>query len=132
MDYKALLFVARFCYARARGSTGLLYIVATIMTLPKPKMMMRLRKERKLSYIRVNTASEFLAGNGDFCLTGTVPHARHYNPRLVFFYLIFTAVYIVERLVLQTIYVLNKEILHFLGLKSVVYNQERFQIKNRL
>ena len=37
-------------------------IVATIMTLPKPKMMMRLRKERKLSYIRVNTASEFLAG----------------------------------------------------------------------
>ena len=47
-------------------------IVATIMTLPKPKMMMRLRKERKLSYIRVNTASEFLAGNGDFCLTSTV------------------------------------------------------------
>ena len=41
-------------------------IVATIMTLPKPKMMMRLRKERKLSYIRVNTASEFLAGNDDF------------------------------------------------------------------
>ena len=47
-------------------------IVATIMTLPKPKMMMRLRKERKLSYIRVNTASEFLAENGDFCLTSTV------------------------------------------------------------
>ena len=97
-------------------------IVATIMTLPKPKMMMRLRKERKLSYIRVNKASEFLAGNGDFCLTGTVTHARHYNPRLVFFYLIFTAVYIVEWLVLQTIYVLNKEILQFLGLKSAVYN----------
>ena len=71
MDYKALLFVARFCYARARGSTGLLYIVATIMTLPKPKMMMRLRKERKLSYIRVNSTSEFPAGNGDFSLTGT-------------------------------------------------------------
>ena len=34
----------------------------------------------------------------------------------------FTAVYIVEQLVLQTIYVLNKEILQFLGLKSVVYN----------
>ena len=34
-------------------------------------------------------------------------------------------VYIVERLVLQTIYVLNKEILQFLELKSVVYNQER-------
>ena len=29
-----------------------------------------------------------------------------------------TAVYIVEQLVLQTIYVLNKEILQFLGLKS--------------
>ena len=34
----------------------------------------------------------------------------------------FTAVYIVERLVLQTIYVLDKEILQFLGLKFVVYN----------
>ena len=34
----------------------------------------------------------------------------------------FTAVYIVERLVLQTIYVLNKEIHQFLGLKSTVYN----------
>ena len=31
---------------------------------------------------------------------------------------------------LQTIYVLNKEILQFLGLKSAVYNQERFQIKS--
>ena len=43
---------------------------------------------------------------------------------------LFTPVYIVERLVLQTIYVLNKakEILQFLGLKSVVYNRERFQI----
>ena len=34
----------------------------------------------------------------------------------------FTAVYIVERLVLQTIYVLHKKILSLLGLKSVVYN----------
>ena len=37
----------------------------------------------------------------------------------------FTAVYIVEWLVLQTIYVLNKEILQFLALKSAVWNQER-------
>ena len=37
----------------------------------------------------------------------------------------FSAVYIVERLILQTIYVLNKEILQFLGLKSAVYNQEQ-------
>ena len=44
----------------------------------------------------------------------------------------FTAVYIVERLVFQTIYVLNKEILQFLGLKSAVYNQEQFQIKSEL
>ena len=33
----------------------------------------------------------------------------------------FTAVYIVEWFVLQTIYVLNKEILQYLSLKSVVY-----------
>ena len=40
---------------------------------------------------------------------------------LYIFYPIFTAVYIVERLVLpETIYVLNKEILQFLGLKSAV------------
>ena len=45
---------------------------------------------------------------------------------------IFSAVYFVERLILQTIYVLNKEILQFLGLKSAVYNQERFQIKSAL
>ena len=44
----------------------------------------------------------------------------------------FTAVYIVERLGLQTIYVVNKEILQFLGLKSAVYNREQFQIKSGL
>ena len=33
---------------------------------------------------------------------------------------------------LQTIYVLNKEILQFLGRKSMVYNQEQFQIKSKL
>ena len=44
----------------------------------------------------------------------------------------FTVVYIVERLILQTIYVLNKEILQFFGLISTVYNQERFQIKSGL
>ena len=55
-----------------------------------------------------------------------IPYVRHYNPRFVYFlHPFFTAVYIVERLVLQTIYVLNKEILQFLGLKSSVYNQEQ-------
>ena len=44
----------------------------------------------------------------------------------------FTAIYIVEWSVLQTIYVLNKEILQFQGLKSMVYNQEWFQIKRGL
>ena len=38
----------------------------------------------------------------------------------------FTAVYIVERLVLQTIYVVNKEILQFLSLRSAVYNLDKF------
>ena len=41
----------------------------------------------------------------------------------MFFILFFTAV--VERLVLQTIYVLDKEILKFFGLKSAVSNQEQ-------
>jgi hypothetical protein len=47
----------------------------------------------------------------------------------IFYY---TAVFIVERLILQTINVLYKEILQFLALKSTVYNQERFQIKRGL
>ena len=44
----------------------------------------------------------------------------------IFFNPFFTGVYMVEWLLLQTIYVLNKEILQFLDLKSTVYNQERF------
>ena len=51
---------------------------------------------------------------------------------LYIFTLFFTGVYIVEQLVLQTIYVLNKEILKILGIKSAVYNWERFQIKSGL
>ena len=38
----------------------------------------------------------------------------------------------IERLILQTIYILNKQIHRFLGLKSAVYNQELFQIKSGL
>ena len=44
----------------------------------------------------------------------------------------FTAVYILEQLVLEAIYVLKKEILQILGLKSAVYNQEWFMIKSGL
>ena len=50
----------------------------------------------------------------------------------IFFTRFFTAVYISERLVLQTIYVINKEILQILGQKSAVYNGERIQIKSGL
>ena len=42
------------------------------------------------------------------------------------------AIYIVEQMILQTIYVINKDILQFLGLKSMIDNQERFQIKSGL
>ena len=60
-----------------------------------------------------------------------LPYTPHYNPRFVYFFTpFFIAVYIVEWLVLQTIYVLNKEILQCLGLKSEVYNSDRFQIKS--
>ena len=48
----------------------------------------------------------------------------------LFFTLFFTSAYIVERLVLKTIYMPNKEILQFLGLKSAVYNWERLHIKS--
>ena len=39
-------------------------------------------------------------------------------------------VYIVAQLVLQTIYVLNKEILQFFSLKSAVYYWDQFQIND--
>ena len=44
--------------------------------------------------------------------------------------ILFTAVYIAEWLVLQTIYVLKKGNSSFFGLKSMVHNQEWFQIKS--
>ena len=50
----------------------------------------------------------------------------------IFFTPLLSAVYNVERLILQTIYIINKEILQFLGIKSAIYNQERFQIKRGL
>ena len=58
-----------------------------------------------------------------------IPYARHYKPRLVFF---FTHFSLRLRLVLQTIYVLKTEILHFLRLKSAAYKQERLQIESGL
>ena len=58
-----------------------------------------------------------------------LPYTRHYKPRLVFF---FTQFSIQLRLILQKIYVLKTEILHFLSIKSAVYKQERLQIENGL
>ena len=50
----------------------------------------------------------------------------------MFFTPVFTVVYIVEQLVLQTVYVQKEEILQYLGLKSLVYNLEQFLIKSGL
>ena len=54
-----------------------------------------------------------------------VPYARHYKPRLVIF---FTQVSLWLRLMLQTSYVLKKEILQFLSLKSAASNRERLMM----
>ena len=58
-----------------------------------------------------------------------IPYARHYKPRLIFF---FTQFSLQLRLILQTIYVLKTEILHFLSLKSAAYKRERLQNKSGL
>ena len=58
-----------------------------------------------------------------------LPYARHYKPRFVFF---FTQFSLQLRLILQTIYVLKTEILHFLSLKSAAYKRERLQIESGL
>jgi hypothetical protein len=58
-----------------------------------------------------------------------IPYACHYNPRFVHFLPPF---YFEVRFILQTIYVLKTKILHFKGLKSAVYTQERLLIKSGL
>ena len=58
-----------------------------------------------------------------------IPYARHYKPRLVYF---FYPISLCLRLILQTIYVLKMEILHFLSLKSAAYKRERLQIVSGL
>ena len=58
-----------------------------------------------------------------------LPYARHYKPRLVFF---FTHFSLRLRLIIQTIYVLKTEILHILSLKSAAYKRERLQIESGL
>ena len=58
-----------------------------------------------------------------------LPYARHYNPRFVYFLAHF---WFSLRFILQTIYVLKMEILHFLSLKSAVYTRERLLIKSGL
>jgi hypothetical protein len=74
----------------------------------------------------VETVQDFL------CELGTNPHASIRNHHFlttvhaslfaaacIFFTPFFTAVYIVEWLILQTIYLLKKEILQFLGLLTI-------------
>ena len=51
---------------------------------------------------------------------------------LYIFYSIFHCGLYCRAVSITEIYVLNKEILQFLGLKSVVYYSEQFQIKSRL
>ena len=53
-----------------------------------------------------------------------IPYARHYNPRFIHF-----LPHFYKRLILQTILVHKQG---KLGLKSAVYNQERFQMKSGL
>ena len=50
----------------------------------------------------------------------------------MFFTPFFTAAYIVEGLLLQTIYVLKKEIVQFFGLKSSVYNRKTVSNQERV
>ena len=79
----------------------------------------------------INTPPHYISGLRMFlrCITCTL-HAPLHPEVCIFFPLFFTEVYIVERLVLQIIYVLNKEILQCLGLEFAIYNWEQFQIKN--
>ena len=68
----------------------------------------------------------FISANYLVLMQMHIPYALHYKPWLVYFLPHFSLrfIRIVERLVLETIYVLNTEILQFLSLKSAVYNQE--------
>ena len=73
--------------------------------------------------------TNFLFPCNNFCALFDIPYARHYNPRFVFFLAHFS---FSLRFILQTIYVLKMEILHFLSLKSAVYTRELLVIKSGL
>ena len=77
------------------------------------------------SLLRVQIKRAFVFGSR---FGSWIPYACPYKP-CIFFTPFFTAVYIVEWLIVQTIYVLNKKILQFLGLKSAVYNVRYICIK---
>ena len=61
--------------------------------------------------------------NENICILYT----RYYKPRLVYCLPHYSLL-----LILQAIHVLKEKILQILGLKSAVYNRERFQIKSGL
>ena len=74
-----------------------------------------------------NTLISFKYGdflNNIFCMHAIISRG------LYIFTPFFTASFIVQQLVLQTIYVLKKEVHQFLVLKYAVFNQEWFQIKS--
>ena len=91
-----------------------------------------------VSFFESDFIEEFLSIIGIICywqvFVGSTKSCQIANPPMyrTSAIIFFTAVYMVERLVLQTVYVLKKEILQFLCLKSAVYNLDLFQIKNGL
>ena len=68
---------------------------------------------------------DILTANSRLIILKNKPYAPHYNPRV--FTPFFPAVFIEERFILQTIYVLKTEVLHFLSLKSGENFNESFQ-----
>ena len=61
-----------------------------------------------------------------------VPYARHYNPRFVYFLPHFSVRFIIKSGLYYRLFKYINIKQGKLGLKSEVYNQERFQIKSGL
>ena len=85
--------------------------------------------EEKLNYLKYPLGNRYWNNNSIVPIKNLIPCPRHYKPRLVFF---FTQFSLWLRLILQTIYVLKMEILHFLSSKSAAYKRERLQIESGL
>ena len=102
----------------------------TILLASSVRMLVHFRPPDLKSSTKLSLPFAWNTGSAtEPSLKNSLPYARHYKLRLVF---LFTQFSLWLQLILQTIYVLKMELLHFLSSKSAAYKLEQLQIKSSL